>query len=100
VLLRISNRRKNKEEVFWDSDLGIQTFERIRETAYRAGPPQSIPRRYCSAVIQATDGSKRPVYYSIGENTGMVGSAYGVEWCVAGLDRNWAYGPNCRAARP
>jgi hypothetical protein len=30
----------------------------------------------------------------------VIGSEYGVEWCVAGLDRNWAYNPACRAARP
>jgi hypothetical protein len=23
-----------------------------------------------------------------------------VEWCVVGLDRNWAYNPSCKAARP
>jgi hypothetical protein len=25
---------------------------------------------------------------------------WGVNFCVEGLDRNWAYNPDCRAARP
>jgi hypothetical protein len=25
---------------------------------------------------------------------------WGVEWCVVGLDRNWAYNPACKMARP
>ena len=29
-----------------------------------------------------------------------LGVGWGVEWCVVGLDRNWAYNPACRMARP
>ena len=31
---------------------------------------------------------------------GFAGFGQGVEWCVTGLDRNWAYNPGCKAARP
>ena len=31
---------------------------------------------------------------------GFAGYGNGVEWCVVGLDRNWAYNPSCRAAKP
>jgi hypothetical protein len=34
------------------------------------------------------------------EDTGMIGIDWGVNFCVVGLDRNLAYGPSCRAARP
>jgi len=47
-----------------------------------------------------SDGRKHAVYYSIGEDTGMIGASWGVEWCVVGLDRNWAYNPRCKMARP
>ena len=30
----------------------------------------------------------------------MIGASWGVEWCVAGIDRNWAYNPTCRLAQP
>ena len=41
-----------------------------------------------------------PVHYSISETGGWLGVGWGVEWCVVGLDRNWAYNPSCRMARP
>jgi hypothetical protein len=40
------------------------------------------------------------VYYSIGEDTGFIGWSWGIEWCVVGVDRNWAYNPGCKMARP
>jgi hypothetical protein len=30
----------------------------------------------------------------------MIGMDWGVNFCVQDLDRNWAYNPACRAARP
>jgi hypothetical protein len=100
ALDKVSARFAEKEGAFWNSDLTIAGYEKIRQTAYRPGPPQSIPRRYCSAVALVTDGLKHPIHYSIGENTGLLGTSWGVEWCVIGLDRNWAYNPSCKMARP
>ena len=45
-----------------------------------------------------SDGKMRTVHYSIIEDGGFAGFGQGVEWCVVGLDRNWAYSPGCRAA--
>jgi len=36
------------------------------------------------------------MHYSILETTGWLGIGWGIEWCVVGLDRNWAYNPACR----
>jgi hypothetical protein len=47
-----------------------------------------------------SDGHTRRVNYSIIEDGGFAGFESGVEWCVVGLDRNWAYKPACRSARP
>ena len=43
------------------------------------------------------DGKLRTVHYSIIEDGGFAGFDQGVEWCVTGLDRNWAYNPGCKA---
>ena len=40
-----------------------------------------------------SDGKMRTVHYSIIEDGGFAGFGQGVEWCVVGLDRNWAYNP-------
>jgi hypothetical protein len=99
-LAKIAARFAEKEGSFWNSSLQILDFERVREIAYSPWALGTIPRRFCQATALVSDGRKHAVYYSIGEDTGMIGANWGVEWCVAGLDRNWAYNPRCKMARP
>lgn len=89
-----------KEARFWNSELQIVGIENIRETAYLPWAAQSIPRRFCSGTALINDGGRHAIYYSIASGTGMIGMGWGVNFCVVGLDRNWAYNPACRAARP
>jgi hypothetical protein len=96
----VASRFAAKEARFWSSNLQILDFAQVRETAMRPWTEQSIPRRYCSAEARVSDGLWHTVHYSIGEDTGLIGASWGVDWCVAGLDRNWASNPGCRMARP
>jgi len=89
-----------KEGKFWNSDLQITGFADVHEVAFRAWASNSIPRRFCTASAMLTDGRARQVHYSVIEDGGFAGFDSGVEWCVVGLDRNWAYNPSCKAARP
>lgn len=88
-----------KESTFWNSALQITGYDRVHETAFRPWTSDNIPRRYCNARAMLNDGKPRTVEYSIIEDGGFAGYGPGVEWCVVGLDRNWAYNPRCRAAR-
>ena len=96
----IASRFAQKEGGYWNSALQIQGFDKVREIAFRPWASESIPRRFCSARAMVSDGIVRDVYFSIIEDGGFAGFGQGVEWCVTGLDRNWAYSPGCRAARP
>lgn len=96
----IASRFAEKEGQFWNSSLTILGFEKVRQIAYRPWASGTIPRRFCSATATVSDGHKHRVSYSIGEDTGFTGATWGVEWCVTGLDRNWAYNPACKMARP
>ncbi|MBI1202153.1 MAG: hypothetical protein GC182_06540 [Rhodopseudomonas sp.] len=96
----ISRRFETKESRFWQSNLQILGYERVRQIAFSPWARGTIPRRFCSAVALVSDGRKHRVDYWIGEDTGMIGASWGVEWCVVGLDRNWAYNPACKMARP
>jgi hypothetical protein len=96
----ITNQFQEKESTFWNSKLEITAYGQIHETAFRAWQSDNIPRRYCSADVMLSDGKLRTVHYSIIEDGGFAGMAQGVEWCVTGLDRNWAYNPGCKSARP
>ncbi len=100
ALPTITSQFQQKESTFWNSALAITGFGRIHETAFRPWQSDNIPRRFCSGDIMLSDGKMRSVHYSIIEDGGFAGFGQGVEWCVTGLDRNWAYSPGCRAARP
>jgi hypothetical protein len=100
ALSTIASQFQEKESTFWNSALTITGYGRIHETAFRPWQSDNIPRRYCTADVMLSDGKMRSVHYSIVEDGGFAGFGQGVEWCVTGLDRNWAYSPNCRAARP
>jgi hypothetical protein len=100
-LSKIQSRFSEKESTFWNSALQIVAFEDIREVAFRPShAPEAIPRRFCRGRVLTSDGVHRQIHYLIGEDTGWLGVTWGVEWCVTGLDRNWAYNPSCKMARP
>ncbi|HEX3115408.1 MAG TPA: hypothetical protein VHQ48_08020 [Bradyrhizobium sp.] len=96
----ITNQFWEKESTFWNSSLRITAYGDIHETAFRPWQSDNIPRRYCSGNVMLSDGKMHAVHYSIIEDGGFAGFGQGVEWCVTGLDRNWAYNPGCRAAGP
>jgi hypothetical protein len=100
ALGKIRSRFAVKEGRFWNSDLTIVEIDSVRETAFQPWAEQNIPRRFCSARALISDGRWRTMHYSIIEDGGMIGASWGVEWCVVGLDRNWAYSPACKMARP
>jgi len=100
ALDRIIGDFQIKEARFWNSRLQIVGIENIQQTALMPWAAQSIPRRFCSATAVINDGARHAIFYSIAEDTGMIGIDWGVNFCVVGLDRNLAYGPACRTARP
>jgi hypothetical protein len=100
ALPTITSQFQEKESTYWNSALQITGYDRVHETAFRPWQSDNIPRRYCSADAMLNDGKSRVVHYSIIEDGGFAGYGQGVEWCVVGLDRDWAYNPRCRSARP
>jgi hypothetical protein len=99
ALSTITSQFQEKESTYWNSALQITGFARVREAAFRPWQSDNIPRRYCTADAMLNDGKPRTVQYSIIEDGGFAGYGEGVEWCVVGLDRNWAYNPRCRSAK-
>lgn len=100
ILGTIQSHFAQKESEFWHSSLTIASFDRVHQYALRADGKSYIPRRYCTARALLSDNKYRQVTYWVGERLGMIGLGSGVEFCVAGLDRNFAYAPGCRAVRP
>lgn len=89
-----------KEGKFWNSKLYITGFTDVREIAFRPWESGNIPRRFCTAQVAISDGKVRTMNFSIIEDGGFASIGAGVEFCIVGLDRNWAFNPACRMARP
>jgi hypothetical protein len=100
VFERIQSRFHAREAEFWESGLEIVSLNQVREIGFRSNGLDYIPRRYCVAKAQMNNQSVRDVSYSIDEDLGIIGWGFDVEWCVGGLDRNDAYAPDCKVARP
>ena len=100
LLQRIASRFVSAEKEYWSSGLEIVSYAQVRETGYRSTGLDYIPRRYCRATAVMNDGKARQVVYAIAENQSIIGWGPGVEWCIVGLDRNYAWGRSCMAAQP
>lgn len=100
ALSTIQSRFGEKEGTFWNSALRITDFDRVRQVSFRPWANGTIPRRFCTGRALVSDGRWRTVHYSIVEDGGMIGANWGVDWCVVGVDRNWAYNPACKMAKP
>jgi hypothetical protein len=105
VLEKIHARFVSREETYWKSGLRFFSLDHIRTIANRPHGKDYIPRRFCTGVVMLSDAKKRRIDYVIGEDLGITGSGFfgpnwNVNWCVQGLDRNMAYAPECRMARP
>jgi hypothetical protein len=100
VFERIQSRFHAREAEFWESGLEIVGLDQVREIGFRSNGLDLIPRRYCIARAEMNNQSVREVSYSIDEDLGIIGWGFDVEWCVEGLDRNYAYAPDCKIARP
>ena len=100
ALSMIAHDFQDKESTFWNSSLAITGFANIHEIAFRPWQSDNIPRRYCTGSAMISDGKVRTVNFSIIEDGGFASYGDGIEFCVVGLDRNWAFNPACRAAKP
>jgi len=100
VIERLRSRFAEKEATYWTSSLQIASVNRIRPVAFRPNGLDLIPRRYCRGEARLNNHKVSTVYYSIIEDAGMAGYSYGLHFCLAGYDRNWANAPGCKMARP
>ena len=108
VLNRIVSRFDQTEQVYWGGVHAIAGFDREGETGFRSNGLSYIPRRYCVARAEMSDPQTqapdpkrtRTIVYDVIADAGMIGSGWGVEWCVVGLDRMRAYAPDCLVLRP
>lgn len=100
VLNRLMARFKETEASYWSSDLEILSVSNIRTTHFRANGVDFVPRRHCRGTAHLNNRRASRVYYEVTQDAGMVGHDFGLRFCVAAYDRQWAFAPECKAARP
>jgi len=100
VLDTIAKRFRQAEYGYWSSDLAIVGFANIRTTHFRDTGLDLIPRRHCRATVLLNNQRTSPVYYELTQDAGMVGRGFGVRYCVMAYDRQWAFAPECKMAKP
>jgi hypothetical protein len=100
VTSRIADHFADTQSTYWNSNLTIVSFDKLRPVAFRPWGLDYIPRLFCTGEVTTSDGRRRSVDYFVGEDTGIIGARWGVEFCVGGLDHNLAYAPACKMARP
>lgn len=100
VLSRMSDRFASAEHEYWDSSLEVLTYDNVSTIALRPWGLDHIPRNFCQARALFNDKSYHTVSYSVAEDQGMIGMDFGVEFCFSGLDREFAYAPDCKMQRP
>jgi hypothetical protein len=100
VLTRIQSVFRTTQNAYWGEDLQLTEFDRVRELSLRGNGTEYIPRRFCIARGHFSNDSVHTVIYQIIEAQGIIGIGDGVEWCVVGLDRLFAFSPACSSLRP
>lgn len=85
-------------------DLQIVGVEKVREVHASVNRPSPIPRRWCSAAVTLSDGSRSTLTYLLAGGLGFAGPGLAwipdeVEFCVAGHDRWRVHDGNCRTTR-
>ena len=100
ILTRIQGVFRTTQNAYWKQDLQLTAFDRIRELSLRGSGLEYIPRRYCIARGHFSNDSVHTVIYDIEESQGIIGVGDGVEWCIVGLDRLFAFSPACSSLRP
>jgi hypothetical protein len=101
ILTRIQGVWKTTQDGIWRTpQYDIDGFDRIREISFRGDGTEYIPKRYCIARAHLADNSVHTAIYRIEEGQGIIGFGDGVEYCIVGLDRLFAYSPACAALRP
>ncbi|MFA6266785.1 MAG: hypothetical protein WC670_13860 [Pseudolabrys sp.] len=96
----ITSRFESTQSGFWNSSVQILGYEKVRQVAFSPWARGTIPRRFCTATAEVSDGRKHRVDYFITEDGGMIGATWGVTYCLVGFDPSMAYSPACKMARP
>jgi hypothetical protein len=99
VLRGITDRFAWAETRTWHRGFIMASLMNPRSSNHAFYEPGIIPRHYCMADSQMTDGAGRTVYYTIEIGQGFASIGNTVDFCVIGLDPWHVHDEACRTVR-
>mgnify|MGYP006909112565 CR=1 FL=1 len=100
VLTRIPAHSAQPEAAYWHTGVKMAHITGARETTFRDWDPPIIATRFCTGSAYLTDGRQYNLVYWLRSEQGFAGVNWGVQFCLVGRDREYAYAPACRMLRP
>ena len=88
ILSQIQRRFGATESRYWGGTVEILTIEGVKQAAFRPHGLDLIPRRYCQGIAVMSDMRRLNLRYAIIEEAGFSSYGSGVQFCLAGYDRN------------
>ncbi len=104
VLSRIRHRFAYGAARVEKRDLGIVGIDRVRQIRAEVDKPSPIARRWCSARVMLSDGTRSTLHWVVAGGVGFAGPGLGwipddVDFCVTGHDRWRVHDGACRTTR-
>ena len=99
VLGRIVERFDWAEAHTWHRGFTMASLQNPRLSGHPYFEPGIIPRQYCMADSQMTNGNMHIVYYAIEFGQGFASIGNYVDFCVLGLDPWHVHDEACRTVR-
>lgn len=100
VLGRIASHFDQAEAAYWHTGIRMAHITEARESAFRDWDPLIIATRYCTGSAYLTDGRNYGLVYWLRSEQSFAGVSWGVQFCLLGRDRDFAYAPACKMLRP
>jgi hypothetical protein len=99
VLAAIMDRFAFAEQRTWHRGFVMASLGNGRSSNHPFYQPGLIRRDYCRADSVMTNGTRRPVFYTIEYGQGFASIGNYVDFCVAGLDPWHVHDEACRTVR-
>ncbi|MCF6321964.1 MAG: hypothetical protein L3J32_09380 [Rhizobiaceae bacterium] len=99
VLEKVVKRYNKADSNLWQKGVRMNAINGAREHTVNPLYESAIDRRYCRAKAYLSNGQHYTVYFLIERGMGLAGTGWGVEYCLRGSDKWYAYGSGCRVLR-
>lgn len=100
VQAKVVDAFNETETRFWGGHIEMTGVIGLTERGSLPRGDDKLARRWCQGTAVFRDGERRRIVLELLPNIETLGLRYALSYCIEGLDREWAYQPNCRVLAP